>query len=315
MTNRYRGSIVKGCSRKTGFKALAAIAALLILDASTAQAAEPRKVRYVDAHSHLFEDMRADETILAFRKAGIAGVLIMWPDPYPVRTLADQNPGYVIPMLSISADKTVLTDETAANFARARDQMGFCGFGEFATRLQSNGNMSDAASIADPRRVKIYDVAAAKATPVNMHVSLAEADTVAAFENIVKARPNTPFVLNHGGLTAGPDLLSRLLATYPNVYVELSGRLTPPTAQQPRPQSALAADGSLKPEWQAMFERFPDRFMFGMDVQSIASVQGIPERLAIARTAFAALSQQLEENIAFRNVGRLMKGCSGLPIG
>ena len=83
---------------------------------------------------------------------------------------------------------------------------GICGFGEFATRLQSNGAMNDAASISDPRRLKIYDAAEARGTPVNMHVSLAEAETVAAYETIVAARPHVPFILNHGGLTAGPDL-------------------------------------------------------------------------------------------------------------
>lgn len=292
-----------------------AAAALLALGASVSRAAEPRKVRYVDAHSHLFEDMRADEEIAAFRKAGVGGVLVMWPDPYPLRTLADQNPGYVVPMLSISADKTVLTDDSATIFVRARDNMGICGFGEFATRLQSNGSMNDAASISDPRRMKIYDAAEAKGTPVNMHVSLAEQETVAAYEKIVAARPHVPFILNHGGLTAGPELLERLLATYPNVYVELSGRLTPPTATQPRPQSALAVDGSLKPEWRALFERFPDRFMFGMDVQSLESVAGIANRIAIARTAFASLPQAIEEAIAYKNISRVMKGCSGLPIG
>ena len=71
-----------------------------------------------------------------------------------------------------------------------------------------------------------------------------------------------------------------------------------PSADQPRPQSALTADGSLKPEWHALFERFPDRFMWGMDVQSVASTPGIPGRLAIARAAFAPLPQALEENIA-----------------
>ena len=272
-------------------------------------------MRYVDAHSHLSEDMKPDELIAAFRKAGVGGVLIMWVDPYPLRTLADQNPGYVVPMISISADKTILTDDTATVFVRARDEKGICGFGEFATRLLSNGTMSDAASISDPRRLKIYDAAEAKGTPVNMHVSLAEPETIAAYEKIIAARPHAPFILNHGGLTAGPDLLGRLLATYPNVYVELSGRLTPPSADQPRPQSALTADGSLKPEWRALFERFPDRFMWGMDVQSVASTQGIPGRLAIARAAFASLPQALEENIAYRNISRVMKGCSGLPIG
>lgn len=291
------------------------LAGALHLLSAPAEAAEARKVRYVDAHSHLSEDMNPDELIAAFRKAGVGGVLIMWVDPYPLRRLADLNPGYVVPMLSISADKTILTNDSVTKFVRARDNQGVCGFGEFATRLVSNGNMDDAASISDPRRMKIYDAAEAAGTPVNMHTSLAEAPTVAAFERIVKARTHAPFVLNHGGLTAGPELLGRLLQTYPNVYVELSGRLTPPTADQARPQSALTAAGTLKPEWRALFERFPDRFMWGMDVQSVASTQAIPARLETARKAFSELPQALEENIAWRNVSRVMKGCSGLPIG
>ena len=302
--------------RHSIFSALAiAAGALILFDAPCSWAADRRNVRYVDAHSHLFESMRADEEIAAFRKAGVGGVLIMWPDPYPLRTLADQNPGYVVPMLSISADKTILTDDSVMTFVRARDNMGICGFGEFATRLQSNGNMSDAASISDPRRLKIYAAAEGKGTPVNMHVSLAEPETVAAYEKIVAAHPRVPFILNHGGLTAGPELLGRLLATYSNLYVELSGRLTPPTAAQPRPQSALTMDGSLKPEWRALIERFPDRFMFGMDVQSVESVEGIAGRVAIARAAFAPLPQAIEEAIAYKNISRVMKGCSGLPIG
>lgn len=290
-------------------------AALLLSGLSVAGAAEPRQVRYVDAHSHPFAAMRIDEEVAAFREAGIAGVLLMWPDPYPLRTSADQNPGFVIPMLSISSNKTILTDDTAAAFEHARDEMGFCGFGELATRLMSNGQMSDADSISDPRRVKIYDIAEVEGTPVNMHVSLAEPETVAAYERIVASHPHVPFVLNHAGLTAGPGLLQRLLTTYPNLYVELSGRLTPPGAEQPRPQSALTADGMLKPDWQALFEKFPDRFMFGMDVNSINGVQGIGNRLAIARKAFSVLPLEVEENIAFRNIGRLMRGCGGLPIG
>jgi hypothetical protein len=300
--------------RRTVIAATAALS-LLVHAAPVALAAEARSVRYVDAHSHLSEDTNPDELIAAFRKAGVGGVLIMWVDPYPLRRLADLNPGYVVPMLSISADKTILTDTTAASFVRARDGMGICGFGEFATRLLSNGGMSDAASISDLRRLKIYDAAEAAGTPVNMHVSLAEPETVAALERIVADRPHVPFILNHAGLTAGPDLLARVLATYPNVYAELSGRLTPPNAQQPRPQSALTADGALKPEWRALFERFPDRFMWGMDVQSTASAASIPSRLVTARTAFASLPQAIEENIAWRNISRVMKGCSGLPIG
>lgn len=61
-----------------------------------------------------------------------------------------------------------------------------------------------------------------------------------------------------------------------------------------------------------MFKRFPDRFMWAMDVQSVDGVDGIPEKLAAARTAFARLLLAIEEAIAHGNIERVLKGCGGL---
>jgi predicted TIM-barrel fold metal-dependent hydrolase len=295
---------------------LVAAAAFLMLGAPVSRAAEPRNVRYIDAHSHLFKAMSADDEIAAFRKAGIGGVLIMWPDPEPVLAVARKNPGYVVPWLSLSAlQGSVVSDDTASEFVRARDQNGFCGFGELATRLPlPNAQVSDAAFVSDPRRLKIYDAAEAQGTPVNMHVSLVEPETMAAIERIVAARPHAPFIVAHGGGGIGAEVLERLLATHANLYFDLSGPLSPPRpGEPPRPQGALAPDGALKPEWRALFEHHPDRFMFAMDIQSVESVQGIADKLAAARAAFAPLSLEIEEAIANRNIARLLKGCGSLP--
>ena len=283
-----------------------------------ARAAEARNVRYVDAHSHLFKAMSADDEIAAFRKAGIAGVLVMWPDPEPVRAVARKNPGYAIPWISLSAlQGSVVKDDTVADFVRARDQDGFCGFGEMATRLPApNEQVSDAAFVSDPRRVKIYDAADARGTPVNMHVSLVEPETLAAVEHIVATHPRAPFIIAHGGGGIGPEQIAKLLAAHPNMNFDLSVPLSPARGGgAPRPQAALAADGSLQPAWRAVIERFPDRFMFAMDIQSVESVQGIPAKLAAARAAFAPLPLAIEEAVAHRNIERVLRGCGGLPKG
>ena len=306
--------------RKSGSVAMrvALSGAAIVLCMRGSRAAEPRNVRYVDAHSHLFKAMSADDEIAAFRKAGIAGVLIMWPDPEPVREIARKNPRYAIPWLSLSAlQGSVVSDDTAAQFVQARDQDGFCGFGEMATRLPPpNEQVSDAAFVADPRRVKIYDAANAEGTPVNMHVSLVEPETLAAVERIVATHPRSPFIIAHGGGGIAPELIGRLLAAHPNLHFDLSGPLSPPRGGgAPRPQAALAADGSLQPDWRALIERFPDRFMFAMDIQSVESVQGIAAKLAAARAAFAPLPAAVEEAVAHRNIERVLRGCGGLPRG
>lgn len=61
-----------------------------------------------------------------------------------------------------------------------------------------------------------------------------------------------------------------------------------------------------------MIERFPDRFMFAMDTQSVESVAAIPEKLAAARAAFAPLPLKTEEAFAHGNIERVLKGCGGL---
>ena len=293
-----------------------ATAACLALGAPATRAAEPRNVAYVDVHSHLFKAMPADEEVAAFRKAGIAGVILMWPDPAPLAEAARKNPGYVLPWLSLSAlNGSVTTEATGGEFIAARDKLGFCGFGELATRLAPpNAQVSDAAFVSDPNRVKIYDAAEAKGTPVNMHVSLVEPETRAAIEKIVAGHPHATFIIAHGGGGIGADVIGQLLAAHRNMSFDLSGPLSPPRAGQPRPTGALNADGALKPDWRAVIERYPDRFMWAMDVQSVDSVAGIPEKLAVARAAFAPLSLKTEEAIAHGNIERVLKGCGGLKV-
>ena len=294
-----------------------ATAVVCLALAAPAALAQERNVPYIDVHSHLFKAMSADDEVAALRKAGIAGVILMWPDPVPLADAAKKNPGYVIPWISLSAlQGTVVTDNTAAEFVRARDALGFCGFGEMATRLPPpNAQVSDAAFVSDPRRVKIYDAADAKGTPVNMHVSLVEPDTMAAIEKIVGSHPHAQFVIAHGGGGITAEQIGKLLAAHPNMSFDLSGPLSPPRPGGPaRATGALAADGSLKPDWRAVMERYPDRFMFAMDTQSVDSVAAIPDKLAAARKAFAPLPLAIEEAIAHGNAEKMLKGCGGLKL-
>jgi hypothetical protein len=52
--------------------------------------------------------------------------------------------------------------------------------------------------------------------------------------------------------------LSRLLESYPNLYVDLSWSMLTPYL--------LDEAGKPRPEWVALVERFPERFMLGSDV-------------------------------------------------
>jgi predicted TIM-barrel fold metal-dependent hydrolase len=79
-------------------------------------------------------------------------------------------------------------------------------------------------------------------------------DLLAGFEEVVRANPGTPFIGVHFG-NAGEDLdfVERMLATYPNFYVDIAARLGEIGRHDPARVRAL-------------FLRFQDRVLFGTDI-------------------------------------------------
>jgi predicted TIM-barrel fold metal-dependent hydrolase len=306
-----------------------AIAATIMNPIAHAAQAKDVPVRYMDAHSHLMlPKLTPDEEIPFFKKAGVTAVVIMHPDPDMLRAVAKKYPGYVIPFISIARTPDMpglrLSEDTAAIFARLLATGEVCGFGELPTRLEPKADPSDDVALLKSMRMKIYDLANAHGVPVNMHVDLNTPAVIEAFADIAASHPHMPLILAHAGWSAGPDVVDGLLAAYPNIYVDLSIRLDPPfgfgTAAvsrqiEPNKLSILTADGALQPKWRALLARFPDRFMFGMDV-SAAGASGRQERigdlLAAAGTAFGALPRDAQEAIAHGNLEKLLHGCGTL---
>ncbi|MGR4866583.1 amidohydrolase family protein [Caulobacter sp. LARHSG274] len=271
-------------------------------------------IPYVDAHSHLLTIMAPDEEIALFRAAGLAGVVIMHPDPEALERVAKRHPGYVTPSISLArtAGMTGLRPgpEAVSAFARLQAKGSVCGFGELPTRYDPALYPSDAASFGSPFRQRIYALAQGRKTPVSAHVSLESPETIAAVEAVAADHPDMPLILAHAGWSAEADLIGRLMAGHPNLYADLSIRLDPARADNPNLRlSILTADGVLKPEWRAVIERFPGRFLFAMDVTEANRHGRIPELLATARRAFAPLPREVEDAVAHGNIQRLMRGC------
>lgn len=295
-----------------------ALSAAVLLVASGAIAAPRDQVPYIDAHSHLLTVISPDEEIALFRKAGLAGVVIMYPDIEALEGVATRNRGYVIPSASVARTAQAaglrLGPDTATVLGRLQGQGAICGFGELPTRFAPNPYPSDAASITAPERRAIYALAAARGVPVSAHVSLETPETIAAVEAMAAAYPAMPLILAHAGWGADADLIGRLMAAHPNLYADLSIRLDPTRADNPNlALSILTPDGALEPEWRAVIERFPGRFLFAMDITESQRHGRMSELLAAARTAFAPLAPEVEAAVAHGNIQRLMRGCPAGP--
>lgn len=284
------------------------IAATACAASMSALAAAP-PLTFVDAHTHLMvENLTPDEEIALLRKAGISRVVLMHNEPEVIADMARKYPGFVIPSLSLNrpTPKSVRLDEnTGRLMTKLYADRAICSYGEM-----SGGDFS-----ANSESVRaIYAAAAASGAPVNLHVDLAKPENVAAVEVALSAYPKMHLVLAHLGWTAGPDLIGRLLDAHPNLYTDLSIRLDPPGSlpwrNNGRDLSILRADRTFQPEWRALIERHPDRFLFAMDINSFGLRYTITEDLvSTARKALAPLPPKVQDAVAHGNIERLLHGC------
>ncbi len=299
--------------------ALAAAAAATALAAILfwAQAdAQPAPLQFFDAHSHFVNGVTPEAEIEFFRKGGVAHAIIMDPSIEDLRALAKANPGYVIPFQSIARTLDMkgmrLDANSAATMVKELKAGEVCGFGEIPTRIEPRAaGVNDAASLIEPARLAIYDAANANKTVVNLHVDITNPDIAASIETIAKRAPDMKLVLAHAGWSASAELMDRLISAHPNIYTDVSVRFELPSGN-PNSISFLTADGAIKPDWLAVIEKHPDRFLFAMDITSTGAAgrhEKIAEIVATATKALSALPRAAQEQIARGNIERLLGGC------
>jgi hypothetical protein len=261
-----------------------------------AQAAEPRPaLPLFDAHLHYNWEPVAhyplDKVLGLFRAQNIMGILAtsrpndgthalyeasrkeaqdIWVVPFirPYRVRAD---------IQTWMDDAQTTELIASEFKRGYYQ----GIGEFHL----------AGAAAEGAQVKAA-VAFAVKHGLYLH---AHADD-AALEILYRHNPQAKVIWAHTGFSTSAEQVEAYLQRYPQLWCELSYRY-----------GITSGNGTLTPEWRALFEKYPDRFLVGSDTwinerwDSYASIMGS------YRQWLAQLPREVAEKIAFRNGERLFR--------
>ena len=121
---------------------------------------------------------------------------------------------------------------------------------------------------------RIYHLAAENDLPVMLHSNITSKRErnplyLAEVEEPLRNHPHTRFIWAHAGTSKEIHrhqvqmdfllpTLNRMLEAYPNLYIDLSWSVLTPYL--------LDGAGKPRPEWVALVERFPERFMLGSDV-------------------------------------------------
>lgn len=258
-------------------------------------------IPFIDAHVHLNDPQMQ---LALMERFGAQQAVVFWGGRSSNESVAEaarQHPGRFIAFASISPERRAYRPAWAAGDGAALlaelDALlatgHYRGIGEInAVHFESAGFAETDYALSGPLMHGIMALARQHRVPVMLHV---ESTRMAELSALLTQFPDVPVIWAHGGYT--PLILARrMLAQHPNLYYELSARTWP---RHPRsPEFTLLRDGQqVWPEWLALIESQPGRFLIGTDAShrdaateqmKFASVQNFLAQLSPAAQAQVA---------------------------
>jgi predicted TIM-barrel fold metal-dependent hydrolase len=294
-------------SRRCARGLLAGIVVALASAASPAAAEPP--IPFLDAHVHLNDEPMQLELM---RRHGSEGAVVFRggrSDNESVAESARRHPDLFIPFASISPERAAYRggwqrDDPAllatldALLATGR----FRGIGEIsAVHFPSPGLPEADFDPSGPTLSGILDLARKYRVPVLLHV---EWTRMRELSTLLERFPDVAVIWAHGGYT--PLFIARrMLERHPNLFYELSARTWP---RHPRsPDYTLLRDGrDVWPEWLALIEARPERFLVGTDA-SQRSADREEMKFASVQSFLRQLSPGAREKVGRGNLLKLVE--------
>ena len=175
------------------------------------------------------------------------------------------------PAAAVSAELLDVFRQTAREIAAA----GAVAFAELGAEVlpagkgMPGGHDHQTTPADHPMLLALADVAAEFAMPIALHMEaitsgLGQPENLSAMERLLAHNRKTRIVWLHAGWDRtgerSVELMQPLLQRNPNLFMTIkSDRLGDPA------NSPLGGTGRLQPDWLAMLQAFPDRFVIGSD--------------------------------------------------
>jgi predicted TIM-barrel fold metal-dependent hydrolase len=292
------------------FRHAAFVGALFLVLPGLPQA---QSVPFVDAHVHLNDEPMQLELM---QRHGAERAVIFWgrnSDNESIADAARRHPERFIPFVSVSPERAAYKrawDVDDAALLRTLDGLlasgRFKGIGEISsTHFPSPGLPESDYDPLGATLVGIMEMARKHKVPVMVHIEMTRMKELAVL--LARFR-DVPVIWAHGGYT--PLFIARrMLEQHPNLHYELSARTWP---QHPRsPDYTILRNGKdVWPEWLALIESKPERFMVGTDA-SHRSAASEAMKAESVQAFLLQLSPATRERVARAN----LLGLLGLPSG
>ena len=264
--------------------AIIAAVALSVIAGNRACANEP--IEIFDAHLHYNWEPKPfyqpDEVLALFKKHRVTGILATSRPNTGTHVLMDAKAQglQIVPFIRpyrVRADMgSWFNDPVIFDLVQDEFKRGYYrGIGEF----HLFGKAADTEMVK-----KTVDFAVANNLYLHAH-----ADDEAV-EILMRHNPRSRIIWAHTGFGLASDRVAAMLAKYPKLWGELSYR-----------SGIVDGSGKLTPEWRALFERYPDRFLLGSDTWVPERWASYGEIMAGYRAWLVQLSPAVAKQIAHGN--------------
>lgn len=266
-------------------------------------------VAFVDVHVHLND---APMQLELMQRFGVERAVVFWgrnSDNGSVAAMARQHPDRFIAFASVSPERASYRQAWDADDTTLLKQLDellasgqFRGIGEISvTHFPSPGFPEADYNPSGFMTRGILALGRKHRLPVMLHVELTRLRELSA---LLDEFVDVPVIWAHGGYTP-LFIAQRMLAQHPNLYYELSARTWP---VHPRsPDYTLLHDGQhVWPQWLALIEAQPDRFLVGSDA-SHRSLDSDTAKLESVQSFLRQLSPAAQERVARGNILKLIQ--------
>lgn len=268
-------------------------------------------IAFIDAHVHLNDVATADALMPRY---GVQQAVALWgrdSDNASVAATAAAHPERYVAFASISPEREAYRDAWRTGAAGTLTYLDgllatgrYRGIGELSIAHFPSPGFPETDFDPDGAMARgVMDLARKYKVPVMVHVEITRIQALSA---LLDRYPDVAVIWAHGGYT--PLFLARrMLERHPSLYYELSARTWP---RHPRsPEYTILQDGErVWPEWLALIEAMPARFVVGTDASFRAGGREAM-KYASVQNFLRQLGPAARERVAVRNMQQLL----GLP--
>jgi Amidohydrolase len=270
--------------------ALCLLAAPGLLAATSGFAHGPSLPAMIDAHAHYSAPdaavFSADAVLAGLDAAGVRRVVVTSSPPDLAQALYRHAPERIIPLLGVYAsdlhkDNWVHDPGLPERVAAQLQHGTWAGIGELHLFARD---------ARQPVFGALVRLAAARKLVLMIH---GDAEVI---EQAFAVAPEAQVLWAHLGTQPEPAVLDAMLARFPQLWIDTSVR-----------DERIAPNGTLLPQWWALFERHPDRFVVAVDTFSVNRWRQYETVVARIRNWVDPLPQPLKSRLLHDNAAQLFE--------